>query len=110
MDMQEEVNEYAEGGRQQNIAAEIMSRHRKSQQPESQQVCAVLGAVQEVVRAEGLEVTPTALFAALMSALENDATRATPEVPHSPSLPPFLTQPHDTTQYTLHTLTHKLCH
>lgn len=78
--MVEEESEYGSGGRQQGIAAEILGRHRKSTQPESQQVCAVLGAVLEVVKGEGLEPTPTALFAALMSALENDATRSTAEV------------------------------
>lgn len=45
-------------------------RHRNSQQGESKQLLAVLGAVLEVVRAQGLEPTPTAIFAATMMSFE----------------------------------------
>lgn len=62
------------------IVAEIYAKHRKSIQPESQQLCAVLGAVLEVVQAEGLHPTPTALYAALMSSLEKPETLASPQV------------------------------
>lgn len=62
------------------VVAEIYIKHRNSTQPESQQVCAVLGAVLEVVLAEGLQPTPTALFAALMSSLEKPETQASAQV------------------------------
>lgn len=56
----------ADGG----IAAEIQTRHGHSGQPESRQVLAVLQAVLEVIKAEGMAATPTTIFAALMSALD----------------------------------------
>ena len=62
------------------VVGEIYAKHRNSTQPESQQVCAVLGAVLEVVQAEGLQPTPTALFAALMSSLEKPETQASSQV------------------------------
>ena len=62
------------------VVAEIYAKHRNSTQPESQQLCAVLGAVLEVVQAEGLQPTPTALFAALMSSLEKPETQASSQV------------------------------
>lgn len=62
------------------VAAEIYAKHRNSTQPESQQVCAVLGAVLEVVQAEDLQPTPTTLFAALMSSLEKPETQASAQV------------------------------
>lgn len=62
------------------VVGEIYAKHRNSTQPESQQVCAVLGAVLEVGQAEGLQPTPTALFAALMSALEKPETQASTQV------------------------------
>lgn len=71
-----EVMEGSHGG----VVGEIYAKHRNSTQPESQQVCAVLGAVLEVVQAEGLQPTPTALFAALMSALEKPETQASNQV------------------------------
>lgn len=58
------------------VVTEIYAKHRNSTQPESQEVCAVLGAVLEVVQAEGLQPSPTALFAALMSSLEKPETKA----------------------------------
>ena len=62
------------------VAAEIYAKHRNSTQPESQQVCAVLGAVLEVVQAEGMQPTPTTLFAAVMSSLEKPETQASAQV------------------------------
>lgn len=62
------------------VVAELRSRHGHSAQPESQQVLAVLTAVLEVIAAEGLQPTPTALFAAVMSALEREDTRSSPQV------------------------------
>lgn len=49
------------------VVQEVYARHGHSTQPESQQVIAILQAVLEVLNAEGLPPTPTALFAALMS-------------------------------------------
>jgi hypothetical protein len=66
----------SEGG----VVAELRARHGRSAQPESQQVLAVLQAVLEVVQAEGLQPSPTALFAAVMSALERKETRSSPQV------------------------------
>ena len=66
------------------VVGEIYAKHRNSTQPESQQVCAVLGAVLEVVQAEGLQPTPTALFAALMSSLEKPETQASSQVRLTP--------------------------
>ena len=62
------------------IVSDIYAKHRTSIQPESQQLCAVLGAVLEVVQAEGLQPTPTTLYAALMSSLEKPETLASPQV------------------------------
>ena len=62
------------------VASEIYAKHRNSTQPESQQVCAVLGAVLEVVQAEGLQPTPTTLFAALMASMEKPETQASAQV------------------------------
>lgn len=62
------------------LVNEILAKHRNSRQPESVQLCAVLGAVVEVTKAEGLQPTPTALYGALMSALERPETRVSGEV------------------------------
>lgn len=69
------VSEYggdADGG----VAAEVAMRFGRSGQPDSQQVVAVLKAVTDVIRAEGLPVSPTSYFAAIMSALEKPDTQA----------------------------------
>lgn len=63
-----------------SVVNDIFARHRKSTQPESQQLCLILSAVLDVIRAEGLQPTPTALFAALMSSIERPETAASPEV------------------------------
>lgn len=63
-----------------SVAEEIFARHRNSTQPESQQLCIILTSVLEVIAAEGLQPTPTALFAALMSSLQRPETISNPEV------------------------------
>lgn len=50
-----------------SLAQEIYRKYAGKTQPESKQLVAILAAVQEVVRAQGLEPTPTAMFAALMA-------------------------------------------
>jgi hypothetical protein len=62
------------------MADEIFARYRNSKQLESQHVCAILEAVLEVLKAQGSQPTPTALFAALMSSLEKPETLAHAEV------------------------------
>ncbi|GAB4822579.1 hypothetical protein N2152v2_009625 [Parachlorella kessleri] len=62
------------------LVASIFARHQKSPQPQSQQLCAILTAVLDVLRAEGLQATPTALYAALMSSLEKQETLQNSEV------------------------------
>ena len=44
------------------------------------QVCAVLQAVLDVVAAQGMQPTPTAIFAAVMSSLDRPQTQASAEV------------------------------
>ena len=44
------------------------------------QVCAVLQAVLDVVASQGMQPTPTAIFAAVMSSLDRPATQASAEV------------------------------
>lgn len=65
---------------QDDLASEIFRRHGHSAQPHSQQLCAILSAVLEVLRAEGLQPSPTALYAALMSSLEKPETLNNSEV------------------------------
>jgi hypothetical protein len=62
------------------LVASILARHQHSAQPHSQQLCAILTAVLEVLKAEGLQATPTALYAALMSSLEKPETLQNSEV------------------------------
>ncbi|GLC60588.1 hypothetical protein PLESTB_001631100 [Pleodorina starrii] len=66
----------ADGG----VAAEIQQRYGRSAQPESQQVVAVLRAVTDVIRNEGLPLSPTSYFAAIMSALEQPNTQGSQQV------------------------------
>jgi len=63
-----------------DIAEEIFSRYRNSTQPESQQLCTILSAILEVIKTEGLQATPTALFAALMCSIEDADSAASPDV------------------------------
>lgn len=62
------------------ITQELLQRHGRSPQPESRQLVAVLQAVTDVILAEGLALTPAALFAATMAALDRPETQASPEV------------------------------
>jgi len=48
------------------------------------QVCAVLQAVLDVVASQGLQPSPTAIFAAVMSSLDRPATQASAEVCSAP--------------------------
>ena len=70
------------------FVTELLAKHKNSAQPESKQLCAVLGAILEVLASEGLQPTPTALFAAVMSSLEKVETQGMPEVR---SFPPCAT-------------------
>lgn len=66
---------------QEGVVLELRSRHGHSAQPESQQVMAVLQAVLDVLSAEGMKPSPTAIFAACMSSLESSPeTRKSPQV------------------------------
>jgi ribosomal RNA-processing protein 12 len=62
------------------VVGEVYGRHGHSAQPESQQVLAVMQAVLDVIRAESMPVTPTTMFAAIMSALEKPEAQAAPQV------------------------------
>ncbi|BDA46153.1 RRP12-like protein [Coccomyxa sp. Obi] len=69
MDEADEIGLPQDGPRD-SVATELLAKHRRSNQPESQQICVVLGAILEVLDGEGMEATPTALFAAIMSSLQ----------------------------------------
>ena len=71
-----------------DVAASILAKHSRSSQPESKQICVVLGAVTEVLKDEGYNPTPTAYFAAVMSLLEKPETQESPQVraPHADHL------------------------
>jgi hypothetical protein len=74
------------------VTEEVSRRHGNSSQPESQQIMAVLNAVKEVILAENLSVTPTALFAATMSALEKSETQQSAQVRRGLMRPPVAHQ------------------
>ncbi|EFJ51860.1 hypothetical protein VOLCADRAFT_87463 [Volvox carteri f. nagariensis] len=74
--MASEYGDDADGG----VAAEVTQRYGRSAQPESQQVVAVLQAVTDVIRNEGLPLSPTSYFAAIMSALEQPSTQGSHQV------------------------------
>ena len=59
--------------------ADLYGRHRRSVQPESRAVAAVLEAVAELLREEGIAPSPTAVFAATMSSLERADAASSPE-------------------------------
>ena len=59
--------------------SELYGRHRRSQQPESRQVTAVLEAVADILRQESISPSPTAVFAAVMSSLEREDITGAPE-------------------------------
>eukprot|EP00854_Cymbomonas_tetramitiformis_P011983 gene11983-14157_t len=52
-----------------NIITQLLSKHTNASQPESQQVVAVLRALQEVLESQGMNPSPTAVFAAIMTPL-----------------------------------------
>ena len=62
------------------LVDELLAKHKTSVQSSSRTLCAVLGAAVEVLRAENLEPTPPALFAATMSSLEKPAGYESSEV------------------------------
>ena len=62
------------------VLAALFSKHQNSRQPESQQLCAVMSAILEVLDQEKMQATPTAVFAAVMSSLEKPETQGSPEV------------------------------
>lgn len=66
----------ADGG----VAAEIQRRFGHSAQPESQQVAVTLQAITDVIKNEGLPLSPTSYFAATMSALEQPSTQNSRQV------------------------------
>jgi hypothetical protein len=82
-----------------SVASELLAKHLRSKQPESQQICVVLGAILEVLDGEGMEATPTALFAAIMSSLSLKASsgksQQSPQAsPCNTSLPTIVACPH----------------
>lgn len=54
----------------QSLTQEIFAKHRNGTQPESQHICIILSSILEVIASEGLQPTPTAIFAALISSLQ----------------------------------------
>lgn len=65
---------------QSRLVNEILARHGRSQQPESQQLCAILAALVDVIKSQQSEPTPAALFAAIMTSLGKPETLANLEV------------------------------
>ncbi len=58
----------------------VLANHQNKPAPESQHLVATVLAVCEVLEAQGLQTTPTALFAATLSALEKIDATSSPEV------------------------------
>lgn len=83
-----------------SVASELLAKHLRSKQPESQQICVVLGAILEVLDGEGMEATPSALFAAIMSSLQSSKassgkSQQSPQAsPCNTSLPTIVACPH----------------
>lgn len=73
-----------------NLAADLLHKHSNSTQASSQTLCAVLKATLEVLESEGLDPTPSALFAAVMSSLERPQAYSTPDVMSRPIVWPVL--------------------
>ena len=69
------------------LAQELLQKHSNSTQESSQTLCAVLRATLEVLQGEGLEPTPSALFAAVMTSLERPQGHSSPEVSSRNILP-----------------------
>jgi hypothetical protein len=73
------------------VIHEVTARHGRSAQPDSQQVMAVLAAVLEVLRGEGMMCSPTTMFAAVMSALDKPEMQQSEQVraPRFGAAPPL---------------------
>ena len=54
---------------------ELYSKHRNSTQAESMHLCAVMTAVVDLIQSQGLAVSPTSVFAAAMSSLDDDSSK-----------------------------------
>lgn len=59
-----------------DVSVSIKSRYGRSQQPEHQHLCAVVTAMAEVLREQGLEPTATAYFGACMASLQRQTSNA----------------------------------
>ena len=57
-----------------SFLSDLYSKHRNSTQAESMHLCAVMTAVIEVIESQGLAVSPTSVFAAVMSSLSEDSS------------------------------------
>ena len=68
--MTPEVEDDERGGVDVDLVGDIMRRHGSSKQPESRRVCAFLQAIVAALAQEGVEPKPTAVFAAVVLALE----------------------------------------
>eukprot|EP00798_Chlamydomonas_sp_ICE-L_P031076 gene31076-6203_t len=62
------------------VVQEILAKHGNSAQPESRQVVAILQATSEVIKVNGMQVSPISIFAASMSALERPETASSAQV------------------------------
>lgn len=59
-----------------NLVEELLARHQNKQQPESIALTSVITAVRDVVKSQGLKVSPVALFAATAASLATAESRA----------------------------------
>ena len=57
-----------------SFLADLYSKHRNSTQAESMHLCAVMTAVVEMIESQGLAVSPTSVFAAVMASLGEDSS------------------------------------
>lgn len=65
---------------QERVVTEILAKHAHSRQPESQQLCAALAAILDVVGAQGLKPNPASIFAAIMASLESSSVDQSTDV------------------------------
>jgi hypothetical protein len=63
-----------------NLVEELLARHQNKQQPESIALTSVITAVRDVVKSQGLKVSPVALFAATAASLATAESRADMQV------------------------------
>eukprot|EP00898_Chlorokybus_atmophyticus_P003439 jgi/Chlat1/4096/Chrsp26S04132 len=68
--MEEPEQLFGDDDRQVDVIASTRSRLRNSRLPEHQQMCAVADAIVEVIQEQGLSLSPTSYFAALMMTLD----------------------------------------